>query len=151
MTEFIGYGSDGEVIPLGLCDVLSYPHHPYGGGIDKEISKLVGLRNELQLVLRVLDALQGVVHDVLHLLLKLGHNEGENQLKVKASFCENPVIFGLIFPLVDVPIDVNPKDLIVGRVDQLPEIVGDGRHSPVVIGDLCNILEHPHHPNDVVL
>ena len=150
LTEFIGYGSDGEVIPLGLCEVLSYPHHPYGGGIDEEISKLVGLRNELQLVVRVLDALQGVVHDVLHLLLKLGHNEGENQLKVKASFCENPVIFGLIFPLVDVPIDVDPKDLSVGRVDQLPEIIGDGRHSQLVTGCFCVTLDHPHQPHGVL-
>ena len=60
------------------------------------------------------------------------------------------MIFGLIFPLVDVPIDVNPKDLSVGHVDQLPEIIGDGRHSQLVTGCFCVTLDHPHQPDDVV-
>lgn len=145
---------------LGLCDVLSHHHHPgdvvfqisASGDIDEDISKLVGLGDKFQLVVKRLDALQGIVHDVLHLLLELGHTEDGNQLIGQDFLLQRPCYFpGLIVLLVDVPIDVDPKDLSVGRVDQLPEIVGDGGHSPVVIGDLCDILEHPHHPDDVVL
>jgi len=85
-------------------------------------------------------------------LLELGHTEDGNQLIGQDFLLQRPCYCpGLIVLLVDVPIDVDPKDLSVGRVDQVPEIVGDGGHSLVVIGDLCDILEHPHHPDDVVL
>ena len=144
---------------LGFFDVLSHHHHPGdvvfripASGDIEDISKLVGLGDKFQLVVKRLDALQGIVHGVLHLLLELGHTEDGNQLIGQDFLLQRPCYFpGLIVVLIDVPIDVDPKDLIVGRVDQLPEIIGDGRHSPVVIGDLCNILEHPHHPDDVVL
>ena len=86
------------------------------------------------------------------MLLELGHNEDGNQLIGQDFLWQRPYYFpGLIVLLVDVLIGIDPKDLSVGRVDQLPEIVGDGRHSPVVIGDICDILEHPHHSDDVVL
>ena len=64
------------MVHLALFDVLSHHHHPgdvvfqipANGDIDEDISKLIGLGDKFQLVVNHLNALQGIVHDILHLL-----------------------------------------------------------------------------------
>ena len=46
-----------------------------GNGVDKEILKLIGLGDEFNVSMPC-----KALHDVLHLLLELEHNEGGNQL-----------------------------------------------------------------------
>ena len=90
---------------------LAPPNHPKdavfqvpaGSGVDKEMSKLVGLGDGFKILM-----LCNTLHDVLHLLLELEHNEGGNQLIVQGLLLQKHCdLRGFIVLLLDVPIDIN--------------------------------------------
>ena len=92
---------------------LATPNHPNdacfqvpaGSGVDEEILKLVGLGDNFEVSMPC-----KALHDVLHLLLELEHNEGGNQLIGQGLLLQKRCdLCGFIVLLLDVPIDIDPS------------------------------------------
>ena len=103
-----------------------HPHHPdevalvvpAGGGVDKEVSRFLVLGTEIVVVAGSLDSHEGVVHDLLHLLLELGNNaDGNELLGIARDLC------GVAAPLVNISVHVHSKDGSVGHFHQLVEFI----------------------------
>ena len=106
-----------------------HPHHsdevalvvPAGGGVDKEVSRFLVLGTKIAVVAESLDSHEGVVHDLLHLLLELGNNvDGNDLLGIARDLC------GVAAPLVNVSVHVHSEDRSVGRFHQLAEFISYG-------------------------
>ena len=125
---------------------------PAGSGIDKEVSHFLVLGTKTAVVAGSLDSHEGIVHDLLHLLLELGNNvDGKEGLVECFLLAIARYLCGLVVLLVHISTHVDSEDGSVGRFHQLTEFIGYGGDGEVVLIGLCDVLGHPHHPNDVVL
>ena len=106
-----------------------HPHHldeialvvPTTGIVDEEVSRFLVLGTEIVVVAGSLDSHEGVVHDLLHLLLELGNNvDGNELLGIARDLC------GVAAPLVNISVHVHSEDGSVGCFHQLAEFIGYG-------------------------
>jgi len=116
------------------------------------VSHFLLLSLKVEVVVGSLHSQEGVVHDFLHLLLELGNNLDRNEALVERFLLAIArYVRGLVVPLVHISVHVDSEDGSVGHFHQLTEFIGyDGDGKVVLIG-LCDVLGHPHHPNDVIL
>jgi len=144
VTELVGNGCHGAIAsPLVV---------PADGGVDEQVSHFLLLALKVEVVVGCLDSQEGVVHDFLHLLLELGNNvAGKEGLVECFLLAIARYLRGLVVLLVHISTHVDSEDGSVGRFHQLTEFIGYGGDGEVVLIGLCDVLGHPHHPNDVVL
>ena len=96
-----------------------------GGGIHQKVTGVALSSLKLELVVGRFLPLESVVENFLDRLAKTRGDKGRDQRLVEGLVARVARDLGrLEVPLVDVALGVDTKDGSVGRVDQLPELVG---------------------------